>query len=107
MRERLARRGIADFPQYGRAAGARRRGQVRWAAMKRLIRKQRKSESFFAVFGNAQARGRENFDFGKRGCELRQDERIVRAAAGDDKLVNLAPGKDEAVQCIDEGERGE
>src|SRR6266436_6071696 len=39
--------------------------------------------------------------------QLSEEKRILRAAAGDDELVDFVFGEDEAIYGVDDGERGE
>src|SRR5437879_10829062 len=103
----LARRSIGYLTEDCGAAGASCRRQVRRALVKRLISKQGKGERFLSIFGNAETRREQDFDAGKRSGELSENQRIVRATAGHNELVNFRLGQHEAAQGMDDRERGE
>ena len=95
--ERLARRSIRYFTEDCRAAGAGCGRQVPWPLVECFVGQQRKGESFLGVFGNAETGRGQDFDAGKGGGKLSDDQRIVGATAGNDELVNLRFWKDETV----------
>src|SRR5947208_715807 len=103
----LARRSIGYFTEDRWAAGAGCGGQVRGALVKCLVGEKGEGKGFLGTFGNAETYRGQDFDAGKCGGELGEDQRIVRATAGNDELVNLGFGRDETVQGIDDRECGE
>src|SRR5208337_1056149 len=106
-RKESAGRGIGDFTKDGGAEGACGTGEIGGAVVEGCVGQEGEGEGFFGVFGDAEFGGRENFDGGKSGSELRHDERIVSATAGDDELADFCFGKHEAVERVDYGERTE
>ena len=100
--ERLARRGIGDFTEDCGAAGAGCGGQVRGPLVKCFVGDKSEGKGFLGIFGNAQTPRGQDFDVGKCGGKLREDQGIVRATSGNDELVNLRLGQDETVQGIDD-----
>ena len=78
---RLARWGIRDFTENGGATCSGGGREVRRALVEGLVREQGEGESFLGVFGNAEPRRGQDFDPGKSGGELSENERIVGAAA--------------------------
>jgi len=103
----LAGRGIGDFTEDGGAAGAGGFGEIGGAVVEGFVGEEGEGVGFFGVLGDAELGGGENFDGGQGGGELRHDERIVSAPTGDDELVDFCFGKDEAVERVYNGERGE
>src|SRR6266446_4770697 len=97
MHAELLRRGIGDFTKDGGAACARGGGKIRGSAVEGFVSQDCESKSFLGVFGNAQLWRAHNLDLRKRCGHLRQDQRVVRAAAGDDELMDLGFGEDEAI----------
>ena len=82
--EALTRRGIGDFTEHGggmRAGGA---GEIARAAVESFVGEQGEGEGFFGVFRDAEAGRWNDFDSAESGRELRNDERIICAASGDD-----------------------
>src|SRR6266446_5582134 len=104
---RLARRGIRDFTENGGAARAGGGREVRRALVEGLVREKGKGEGFLGVFGNAEAGRGQDFNAGKSGGKLSEDERIVSAAAGDDELVNFCSGENETMERVYDRECGE
>src|SRR5467141_3053763 len=100
--ERLARRSIGYFTEDRRAAGAGCGGQVRGALVKCFVRQQSEGKGFLGIFGNAETPRGQDFNAREGGGKLREDQRIVRATAGNDELVNFRFGQNETVQCIDD-----
>lgn len=70
--------------------------------MKRFVGEQSKREGFLGSFRNAETRRGQNFDARKGSGELRKDQRVVRATAGDDELVNFRFWQNETVQGIND-----
>src|SRR2546427_6826962 len=103
----LTRRSIGYFTEDCGATRAGCRGKVRGTLMKCLISQKRESESFLGVFRNAQSRRRQDFDAGKGGGNLGENQGIVRATTGNDQLVNFRFWQHETMQCIDDRERRE
>src|SRR5712692_10069202 len=99
--------GIRDFTQNGRAARAGGGRNIARTVMKGLVRQQRKGESFLGVFGYAEFRGRNHLNARQGRGNLPHDEWIVGAPAGDDELIDFGLREDEAVQGVDDRERGE
>ena len=102
--ERLARRSIGDFTEDCRAAGTSCGRKVRGALVKCFVGKQGEGECLLGIFGNADMGRGQDFDAGKGSGKLRENQRIVRAAARHNELVNVRLGKDETVQSIDDRE---
>jgi len=75
--------------------------------VKRLVREKGKGECLLGVFGNTKSGRGQNFDAGKRGGELRKDQRIERATARNDELVNFRFAQNETIQGVNDRERGE
>src|SRR6202045_2323282 len=105
--EKLAGRGIGYFTEDRWAAGAGCGGQVRGALVKCFVGEKGEGKGFLGFFGNAETRRGQDFDAGKGGEKLGEDQRIVRATAGNDELVNFRFGGDETVQGINDREGGE
>src|SRR6266550_1372469 len=103
----LARRSIGYFTEDRWAAGAGCGGQVRGALVKCLVGEKGEGKGFLGTFGNAETYRGQDFDAGKCGGELGEDQRIVRATAGNDELVDRRFGRDEAIQGIHDRECGE
>src|SRR5712692_356028 len=101
---RSARRSIGYFTEDCWAAGAGCRRQVRRALVKSFVGEKGKGKSFLGVFGNAETRRGQDFDAGKGGGKLSEDQGIVRATAGNNELVNFRFGQNETVQRIDDRE---
>src|SRR6266446_1917141 len=97
---RLARRGIRDFTENGGAARAGGGREVRRALVEGLVREKGEGEGFLGVFGKAEAGRGQDFNAGKSGGELRENKRIVSAAARDDKLVDPCFGENKTVECV-------
>ena len=100
-------RGIGSFTENGGAACASGAGEIAGPVMEGFIREQGERERFFRIRRDAELRRRKDFDFAQCGGKLRENQRIMRAATGDDELMDFVFGKDEAVQCIGHGKRGE
>src|SRR5467141_760832 len=105
--ERLAGRGIGYFTEDRWAAGAGCGGQVRGALVKCFVGEKGEGEGFLGAFGNTETYRGQDFDAGESGGKLADDQRIVRATTGNDELVDLRFGRDEAIQGIDDRECGE
>ena len=103
----LTRRGIRNFTKDGGAAGSGGVGKIRRAKLPVFVGEQGKGVGFLGVFGDAKLRRGENFNWRKCGGQLGHDKRIVGATAGDDELVDSMLGENEAVERIDNRERGE
>src|SRR3989449_3214270 len=103
----LTRRSIGYFTEDCGATRAGCRGKVRGTLMKCLVSQKRESESFLGVFRNAQSRRRQDFDAGKGGGNLGENQGIVRATTGNNQLVNFRFWQNETIQCIDDRERRE
>ncbi len=103
----LAGRGIRDFTENGGTKGAGCGGKIRWALVKGFVSENRESESFFGIGGNAEIGRGQHFNTGESGGELSHDQRIVRSSAGNDDLVDLRLGQDEAVEGVHDGKSGE
>ena len=129
----LARRGIGDFTENGGPARARGGGKVRRTLMEGLIRENGEGVGFLAGFGDAEEGRGNNFDWRinladlgpsgsakagtgvpcpcnarrEGGLNLGEEEWVAGAAAGDDELVDFYFRQDEAVQGVDDRERGE
>src|SRR5216683_6224984 len=103
----LARRSIGYFTEDCWAAGAGCGGKVRGALVKGFVGEKGKGKSLLGVFGNAKTPRGQDFDAGKGGGKLSEDQGIVRATAGNDELVNFRFGQNETVQRIDNRECGE
>src|SRR6266481_8419458 len=103
----LARRSIGYFTEDRCAAGAGCGRQVRRAPVKCFIGEKGKGKSLLGVFGNAKTPRGQNFDAGKGGGKLSEDQGIVRATAGNNELLNSRFVQNETVQRIDDRERGE
>ena len=71
--------------------GAGGAGQIRGAAVHGLVGQHGENECFLGVAGQAQVFCRHDFNFAQGGGELREDERIAGAAAGDEQLRNGRP----------------
>ncbi len=95
--KRLARWGIGDFTKDGGAACAGGGGKIRGAAVEGFVGQNGESKSFLGIFGDAQFWRADNFDLWKRGGQLREDQRVVGAAAGDDELIDFRFGQDKTV----------
>jgi len=65
--------------------------------VKRFVGQKRKCESFLGIFGNAQPGRGQDFDPGKRSGKLGKDQRIVRATAGNNQLVDLRLAQNETI----------
>ncbi len=75
--------------------------------MKRFVGQYCKRECFLGVYRDAKSRRGQDLDPRKCSGELGEDQRIVGATAGNNELVNFCFGQNEAVQSIDDRERGE
>src|SRR6266481_2789240 len=93
----LARRSIRDFTENCWATGARCGSKVRRALMKCFVGQQRKGEGFLGVFRNTQPRRGQDFDAGQGGRELSEDQRVARAAAGNNELLDFRLRQNETV----------
>src|SRR5216683_826134 len=94
-KEQSARRGIGDFTEDCGTACACCGGKVRGALMKRFVSQNCKRKSFLGVLGNAKTGRGQDFNARKGGGELGEDQRIVRATAGNDELVNFCFGQED------------
>src|SRR6266513_5427231 len=90
----LARRSIGYFTEDRWAAGAGCGGQVRRALVKCLVGEKSEGKGFLGIFGNAKTYRGQDFDAGKCGGELGEDQRIVRATAGNDRSEERRVGKE-------------
>ena len=102
--------------------------------MKCFVGHKGEGEGFFGSGGDAEIVGRDDLNVGgrnifelacswhlgdmprsvfrpymgcERGFELRHDERVFGAAAGDDELIDSVFWQDEAIERVDDGQRGE
>ena len=75
--------------------------------MEGFVREEGEGEGFFGVGGDVEFIRSDDVDVRKSCGELGEEKRILCAAAGDDELVDFVFGKNETVQCINDGERGE
>ncbi len=89
------------------AAGASCGGKVRGTLVKRFVGEKRKGEGLLGIFGDAKSRRGQNLDPRKCSGELGEDQRIVGATAGYNKLVNFCFAQHETVQRVDDRESGE
>ncbi len=81
--------------------------QICRAAMVALIRQHGECKCFFGIFRHTQFSRSQYLDPRQARRELRHDDRVVRASAGDDKFVNLYPWQHPAAQSFEDGERSE
>lgn len=102
-----ARWSIGDFSEDGGPPRARGGWKIRGALMKRLVSEKSEGEGFLGVFGDTEVRGRKHFDVREGHGKLREDKRIVRAAARDDDLLDFVFAKDETVKRVDDGKSRE
>ncbi len=65
------------------------------------------SESFFGLRGDAVIVGDADGEVREESGELGHEERILRAAAGDDEVVELGVGWGEAGDGVGDGDGGE
>src|SRR5437870_10381462 len=80
---------IDHLTEYSGVFGTRCTTEVGRTAVKSLIGQDGEGESFLGVFGYAQVCRRNNLDAGKPRPELRHQQRIMGATAGDDQLLDL------------------
>ena len=106
-REDASGAGHRRFYQGWPGGGAGGVGEIAGAKLPVFVGEEGEGVGFFGVFGDAELGGGEHFDGCQGGGKLRHDERIVGAATGDDELVNVDCGENEAVESVHDGKRGE
>ena len=86
MPESLQRRGVADFAEDGGASGAGGAGQIRGPAAQSFVGEQGEREGLLGIARQAQRFRSGHLNSGEGGGELREDQRIAGAAAGNKQL---------------------
>src|ERR1035437_6477766 len=101
------RRGQREFAEDGGRPCTGDSGDVALAAAQHLVAENGKCDGLERAAVNADVSGGDHLEIGKLGRDHAHQGWVLRAAAGDDQLVNGTTRENEAAACVGDRSRGE